>query len=323
MMGLRVSDTMRRATQLKGGLRTVGAVGRGSAVTVRAREGGEVDPGKDVGERTRPFRALYEHWERNQWSPLRVDFSRDRESFLALDDRRREDFMWIFAHRFHAEYKVATVLAPFLLRAPDYELQLVLSTQIVDEYKHMQAVFRVYEEVFGIGSFDDVRSIADTHLDVVASTLYDELDGFVKPLETSADPDVFLTAVVAYHLVAEGVIARTAQTLAADQYAAYGDFPGLAEGQRLVARDEARHIGIGVSYCRRRMAEDREHTTAVVTRFVEHFADLASGLLETALADGMDTQVLSGYGVEAEEFYATAMRFWQTRLRSIGYFDEP
>ena len=30
-------------------------------------------------------------------------------------------------------------------------------------------------------------------------------------------------------------------------------------------------------------------------------------------------QVLAGYGVDAEEFYTEAMRFWQTRLRSIGF----
>ena len=254
---------------------------------------------EDLEQRARPFRALYDHWERNQWSPLSLDFSRDRKSFLALDDERREGFTWIFAHRFHAEYKVASILAPFLMRAPDYDLQLVLSTQIADEFRHMQSVFRVYEEVFGISSPEDVRAIADANLDLVASTLYDELDSFVRPLETSDDPDDFLTAVVAYHLVAEGVVARTAQTLAADRYQEYGDFPGLATGQRLVARDEARHIGIGVSYCRRRMTADREHTVEVVTRFVEHFAELSSGLLERALAGGMDSQVLAGYGVAA------------------------
>ena len=275
----------------------------------------------DLEQRARPFQALYEHWERNQWSPQSLDFSRDRSSFLALEDERRDAFMWIFAHRFHAEYKVATVLAPFLLRAPDYDLQLVLSTQIADEYRHMQAVFRVYEAVFGISAPGEVRAIADAHLDVIASTLYDALDRIVKPLETSDDPDDFLTAIVAYHLVAEGVIARTAQTLAAERYEEFGDFPGLAEGQRLVSRDEARHIGIGVSYCRRRMAEDEANAREVITDFVEYFADLSSGLLDTALAGGMDTQVLSGYGVEAEEFYAVAMRFWQTRLRSIGFIE--
>jgi hypothetical protein len=114
-------------------------------------------------------------------------------------------------------------------------------------------------------------------------------------------------------------VARCAQNLAADQYARFGDFPGLRQGQRLVVRDEARHIGIGVSYVRERMAADREHATAVVGEVVEFFGDLAAELLETALAGGMDSQVLAGYGVDAEGFYAEAMRLWHTRLRSIGF----
>ena len=57
-------------------------------------------------------------------------------------------------------------------------------------------------------------------------------------LSAVSGEDEFLAAVVVYHLLAEGVIARTAQNLAANQYEKLS-FPGLAEGQRLVARDEA------------------------------------------------------------------------------------
>ncbi|MGH3469587.1 MAG: hypothetical protein ACRDQF_17855, partial [Thermocrispum sp.] len=35
-----------------------------------------------------------------------------------------------------------------------------------------------------------------------------------------------------------------------------GWFPGLREAQRLAVRDEVRHIGIGVSYARRRLTSD-------------------------------------------------------------------
>ena len=276
----------------------------------------------DLEERARPFRALYEHWERNQWSPLEIDYARDAAAFAALDEEAQQGMIWIFAHRFHAEFKVATVLAPFLLRAPDYDLQVVLSTQIADEFRHMTSVLRVYDEVFGISDLESVKAIADANVDPISATLHQRFERRVLPLETSTDEDAFLQAVVSYHLIAEGVIARTAQNLAAGQYAKYGSFPGLAQGQRLVARDEARHIGIGVSYCRRRMAEDRGHAMEVIGEVVEEFAELADSLLETALSGGMDSQVLAGYGVEAEGFYGEAMRLWQLRLRSIGFLDE-
>ena len=281
----------------------------------------DIDDG-DLEERARPFRALYEHWERNQWSPLAIDYSRDAVSFAALDQEARQGMIWIFAHRFHAESKVATVLAPFLMRATDYDLQVVLSTQIADEFRHMTSVLRVYDEVFGISDLESVQAIADANMDPVAAKLYERFERRVHPLESSGDQDLFLQAVVSYHLIAEGVVARTAQNLAAGQYARYGSFPGLTEGQRLVARDEARHIGIGVSYCRRRMAESRAHTMDVVTDVVEEFAELADSLLETALTADIHAQVVAGYGVEPEEFYAEAMRLWQLRLSSIGFLDD-
>jgi ribonucleoside-diphosphate reductase beta chain len=277
---------------------------------------------RDLEERARPFRALYEHWERNQWSPLEIDYTQDRASFVALDEESRRGLMWLFAHRFHAEFKVATVLMPFVMRAPTYETQVVLATQVADEFRHMNSVLRVYDEVLGISDIDEVKAIADRNLDPIASALYEALDEKTKPLETSDDPRDFLMAVLAYHVIAEGVLARTAQTLATEQFSRFGSYPGLILGQRNVARDEARHIGFGVSYVRWRMVEDPEGTRAVIDEVVEYFTDFAMRLLQTALGENMDSQVLSGYGVDAEQFYETAMRFWHLRLRSIGYLDE-
>lgn len=269
-------------------------------------------------EHARPFAALYEHWERNQWSALEIDFTVDAASFAALDGGNLEGLVWIFAHRFHAEFNVARLLAPFLLSAPDYETQLLLATQVADEHRHLQVVLRVYKEVFGVaGGFEAVKALADRNSDPVADRLYGKLEEWVRPLATGGDPDDFLRALVAYHVIAEGVIARTAQNLAVGQYERFGLFPGLTAGQRLVARDEARHIGFGVSYARRCLARDRQHASAVVAEVVDDFATFAGELLETA-DESMGSLVVAGYGVEPADFYAEAMRLLQLRLRSIG-----
>ena len=283
---------------------------------------GDHDANRDLEERARPFRALYEHWERHQWSPLDIDYSEDAATYAGLEPARQEGLRWIFAHRFHAEFEVARVLPPFVMRAPGHELQTCLATQVADEFRHLQSVLRVYAEVFGISGIDNVRAIADAHIDPVAAALYGRFEETMAPLEHSGDEDLFLRASVAYHLLGEGVVARCSQNLAAGQYAKYGSFPGLIAGQRHVARDEARHIGIGVSYARQRMSQDRERAMAVIGDVVDEFAELSSDMLEVALSGGMDSQVLAGYGVEAEGFYAEVMRLWQLRLQSIGWFDE-
>ena len=269
------------------------------------------------------YPALYAHWERHQWSALALDFSADAATFRELDLIERESLVWIFANRFHAEFNVARLLAPFLLAAPDYGMQLLLATQVADEHRHLQVVLRIYEEVFGIaGGIDAVRERADRDLDPVSKTLlYDKLEQWVLPLTERHDADTFLQAVLVYHVLGEGVIARTGQNLAAGQYERLRGFPGLVEGQRLVARDEARHIGIGVSYLRGRMQTDPERTRRLVGEVIDDMLAVATELLATA-KDSMSDLVISGYGVDPEGFYAEVMRLVDLRLRSIGFIGE-
>src|SRR3954462_3272392 len=252
-------------------------------------------------EQARPFHALYEHWERNQWSLFDLDFTVDAESYARLDDEAKNGMQWIFAHRFDAEWEVARLLPPFVTAAPDYEVQLVLATQLSDEHRHLQAVLRIYDEVFGVRGFAEAQALSASHSDPVSNRLYSEFSDYVERLRDDKSQEMFLGAVVAYHLLAEGVIARTAQNLAGDQYVRFGNFPGLLQGQRLVARDEARHIGIGVSYVRRCAAADATATYEVVAEVVGHFGDVAAELLALAQSE-MDGLVVTGYGAEPDAF---------------------
>lgn len=268
------------------------------------------------------YQALYEHWERHQWSALALDLETDAQSFRRLSADDREALIWVFAHRFHAEFNVARLLAPFLLAAPNWEMEVLLATQTADEHRHLQAVLRIYDEVFGVsGGIEGVRAVADRNLDVVAETLYGLLEENIVTLTADPSPDRFLKAVVVYHLLGEGVVARTSQNLVAPMYERFGQFPGLATGQRLVARDEARHIGIGISYCRERMAADPQRTRRLVGEVLDEFTALALKMLDAANQQMVEL-VRSGYGVEPDGFYREAMRLLDTRLRAIGFLDE-
>jgi ribonucleotide reductase beta subunit family protein with ferritin-like domain len=269
----------------------------------------------------RPFRALYEHWERHQWSPLAIDFSTDAATFAALDEPTRDGLVWVFAHRFHAEFNVAALLAPFLLAAPDYEVQLLLATQVADEHRHIQSVLRVYSDVFAVeGEIAAVKALADTQLDPVAAALYAALDDVVSVLETSRDEDSFLKAVVAYHLIGEGSIGRTNQNFVAAQFDRVGSFPGLREAQRHAVRDEVRHIGIGVSYARRRLARDGVRARALIEEIVQGFEALGNSLLEHA-APGLLDDFVGAYGAEPATLWAEVLHQLRLRLRSIGFSD--
>ena len=269
----------------------------------------------------RPFRALYEHWERHQWSPFEIDFSVDAKSFAELDETTRTGLVWVFAHRFHAEFNVAVLLAPFLLAAPDYDLRLLLATQVADEHRHIESVLRVYAEVFGVeGGIETVKALADAQLDAVAASLYEALDGVVRELEQSRDEDNFLRAVVAYHLLAEGSIGRANQTFVANRFDRVGSFPGLREAQRLAVRDEVRHIGIGVSYVRRRLARDGQPARVLIGELVDGFHALGENLLQNTSPD-LANDFVEAYGAEPATLWAEVRRQLQLRLRSIGLGD--
>ena len=273
----------------------------------------------DVVQRPRAFEALYEHWERHQWSPLEIDLSVDAAAASALTPEGREGLIWIFAHRFHSEWNVATLLAPFLLAAPDYDMQLLLATQVADEYRHIQSVVRVFTDVFGIeGGVEAVKALCDEHLDPVAETFYGALENMVRPLEVTRDEDLFLQSVIAYHLIAEGSIGRTNQTLVANRFTALDAYPGLQEMQRLAILDELRHIGIGVSYARRRLARDRAHASELIGTVVDTFTGLGSQLLDGAGAE-LAPRFLEVYGAEPEVIWTEVLRQLELRLRAAGY----
>ena len=271
-----------------------------------------------LAQQPQPFRALYAHWERHHWSPFAVDFSVDARTFAGLDQATQEGLVWIFAHRFQAEFNVAALLAPFLLAAPDYDMQLLLATQVADEHRHVESLLRVYAEVFGIeGGLEEVRALSDAQLDPAAAALYGALDGVVRELEHARNEDAFLRAVLAYHVIAEGSIGRANQTFVADQFERVGVFPGLQEVQRLAVRDEVRHIGIGVSYARRRLARDGERAASVVRETVDAFLAFGDALLEN-VGTAMSAQFVGAYGAEPGVMWAEVRRQLDLRLRSMG-----
>ena len=139
-------------------------------------------------------------------------------------------------------------------------------------------------------------------------------------LENSRDEDTFLRAVVAYHLLAEGSIGRANQTFVATQFDRVGSFPGLREAQRLAVRDEVRHIGIGVSYARRRVARDGQPVRTLITELVDGFHALGESLLEHTSPE-LAADFVETYGAKPGRLWAEVQRQLQLRLRAIGLTD--
>jgi hypothetical protein len=119
-------------------------------------------------------------------------------------------------------------------------------------------------------------------------------------------------------LIAEGSIGRANQNFVASQFDRLGSFPGLREAQRLAVRDEVRHIGIGVSYARRRLTHDGARVRALIAEIVDGFQALGDSLLENAAPNLLD-DFARAYGAEPATLWAEVLHQLHLRLRSIGF----
>jgi ribonucleoside-diphosphate reductase beta chain len=283
-------------------------------VAIDTPEGSE----QELEERAVPFRALYKHWERTRWSLDALRYKVDRASFQALDENTRERMRWLFTHRFDGESTVARLMTPFVSAAPDLDVRLLMATQLVDEVRHVKAIVRIYEEVFGVaGGLPAVQALADARRDPMTERLYATLESWIEALATDPTPDAYLRAVVAYHLMGEGVVARVSTTLSTPVFERLGDFPGILMGQRLVSRDESRHIGIGVTFVRQEMTRTPARTLGLVNEVVQHSMARFVEVLGMA-TDGLAQAVDESYGATPQEYFMEASRLIGVRLRSIG-----
>ena len=96
-----------------------------------------------------------------------------------------------------------------------------------------------------------------------------------------------------------------------------GSFPGLRQAQHLAVRDEVRHIGIGVSYARRRIARDGAPVRAQIAELADAFRALGRDLLENS-APQLADDFVEAYGAEPATLWAEVERQLALRLRSIG-----
>ena len=90
---------------------------------------------------------LYEDWERSHWSAREVDLARDGEDWARMEDGERTLLHWVLSSLMVAEERISTQFCGLVLAQDDEEEGSFLSTQLVDEVRHMQFYARFQNEV--------------------------------------------------------------------------------------------------------------------------------------------------------------------------------
>ncbi|HEX2371667.1 MAG TPA: ribonucleotide-diphosphate reductase subunit beta [Solirubrobacterales bacterium] len=262
---------------------------------------------------------LYELWERQQWASQAIDFSADREHWANLTDEEREWAIWSLSSFFVGEERVTTQFSGLVMAYEDEQEEAFLTTQQVDEARHMQFFDRFYREVIQLEQPD-----IETRL---ARVRHELNDAFVELFDTSlveaarrliadpADIEAKVDFVTTYHMVIEGTLALTGQNFITEYWEKKELLPGFVDGFKKVARDEHRHVAYGTWFLRQKCRDD-DRLAGRMRATLSDLLPIASLVLVPQGVDPNDDWEMVGYtSAEINEFAFNALT---RRLKAIG-----
>ena len=265
------------------------------------------------------YEQLYALWERQNWRAHEIDFSVDREHWLAAPREAQESMLWSLGSFYIGEERVTADLAPFLGAAPSGEVEIFLATQLVDEARHAAFFDRFGAEVLALEA-DDLRGRMLELQKTMEPAWFEVFDGGLREIahrikERPDNLDLFVEGITTYHMVIEGVLAMTGQRFILKYMEDHSTYPGFQKGFSLVEQDEHRHIAFGVRFLKD-MVESDSRYGGVILRRVEELVPKAMHVLRPPYVDS--AREFWSYGYHSSQIYGFAYRKLKRRLAVLG-----
>ena len=261
--------------------------------------------------------TLYRRWEDAQWSPFDVDLSTDVEQWPGIDAAIREIIYFALSSLMVAEERITTKFSGLVAAHGSEEEATFLSTQQVDEARHMQFYARFRDEVIGepqviADHIEHAREqVSDSFRHIFDETLVREHEHLVANPGDLAAKVRFVTL---YHLVLESTLGLTTFKFITDYLNAEELLPGFVDGYSKIHHDETRHIGYGVWFLRESVREHPEQADSVRGMLRELLPSVAESLKPPGDGNGSG-EVL---GVTEDDIRAFALSGLTKRLSIIG-----
>jgi ribonucleoside-diphosphate reductase beta chain len=264
------------------------------------------------------YMDLYRRWEAQQWAVSDLDFSLDRQDWLESSDLDRKATLWSHRLFFNGEERVTATLAPFVWAAPTPEIEVFLSTQMVDEARHTVFFEKWWREVCGTEARDMTELLAEIRPEAnegYNTLFYDRLPSTAQRLASNPkDFDAFVEGITLYHIVIEATIALTGQRFELEAMREQGlTDRGFYRGFTAVARDESRHVSFGIKVLQDAVREDAKRYAPLIQKTLVECLPLISGTL-----DPPDPRYVTEYGHTESEIVQFAIDSLNKRLRAIG-----
>jgi len=264
------------------------------------------------------YMDLYRRWEVQQWAVADLDFSLDRQDWLESDDLDRKATLWSHRLFFNGEERVTATLAPFVWAAPTPEIEIFLSTQMVDEARHTVFFEKWWHDVVGTEARDMTQLLAEIRPEAnegYNALFYDRLPSTAQRLASNPkDFDAFIEGVTLYHIVIEATIALTGQRFELETMREQGlTDRGFYRGFTAIARDESRHVNFGIKILQDAVREDPQRFAPIIQQTLVECLPLISGTL-----DPPDPRYITEFGHTESEILTFAFDSLNKRLRAIG-----
>jgi len=249
---------------------------------------------------------LYEDWEHAHWAAQDVDLSKDVADWAALEDGERDLLYFALSSLMVAEERISTQFVGLVLSQDDEEEGSFLSTQLVDEVRHMQFYARFQNEVVAdpaaIGAHvERAREVLSAPFrkifDEALVQAHDRLCRDPRNREAKVD---FVTI---YHMVLEGTLGITTSHFLLDVLREREQLPGFVEGYGLIAADEQRHIAYGTWFLREAVAQDPTMAEVIRARLLDLLPSVAESVSPPSDGAwdvlGVEDGALGEYGLNA------------------------
>ncbi len=249
---------------------------------------------------------LYLDWEHAHWAARDVDLSGDLSDWAGLEETERQLLYFALSSLMVAEERISTQFCGLVLAQDDEEEGSFLSTQLVDEVRHMQFYARFQNEVIA-----DPGTIA-THVERSRKVLgepfkkiFDEalVQAHDRLLSDPRDREAKVDFVTIYHMILEGTLGLVTSHFLLDLLRQRELLPGFVDGYSRIAADEQRHIAYGTWFLREAVSADPATADAIreqIKRLLPAVAETVSPPSDGAFdALGVDDGALAEFGLGA------------------------
>ena len=249
---------------------------------------------------------LYLDWEHAHWAARDIDLSGDLSDWAGLEETERQLLYFALSSLMVAEERISTQFCGLVLAQDDEEEGSFLSTQLVDEVRHMQFYARFQNEVIA-----DPGTIA-THVERSRKVLgepfkkiFDEalVQAHDRLLSDPRDREAKVDFVTIYHMILEGTLGLVTSHFLLDLLRQRELLPGFVDGYSRIAADEQRHIAYGTWFLREAVSADPATADAIreqIKRLLPAVAETVSPPSDGAFdALGVDDGALAEFGLGA------------------------